>query len=73
MTQLNNPQTRTMVFYISAFVVTLAAAGSLAAYFGTHFAKPPTVVGDPIKSIGTGDAPSQNPVVLDGVTKESNR
>jgi hypothetical protein len=74
MSELNTPRTRTKVFYASVIVTLIAAVGVVVAYNGSHdWMVPKQVVGDPSSRIGTGDAPSNNPVTIAPLDKPAEK
>lgn len=74
MSELNTPATRTKVVYVSVIVTLIAAVGIVVAYNSSHdWTAPRPVVGDPSSRIGTGDAPSNNPVTIAPLDKPAEK
>ncbi len=74
MSAINTSRTRTTVFYASVIVTLLAGIFIVAAYSRQPDGiAPKPVVGDPSKRLGTGDAPSKNPVTIDALDKPAEK
>jgi energy-converting hydrogenase Eha subunit F len=74
MTELNTPRTRTAAFYASVIVTLIAAVGIMVAYnVPQDSMAPKPVLGDPSKRIGTGNAPSTNPVTIAPLDKPAEK